>query len=99
MANSCCPPCNQEDCHANANCNSQKKVKDCFATGVQLGVLDFGVVKVFAVFHLFPLAFRRDANKLFRWHVCDFSMVCVNIPITLQIFLQKGGFYDEFGRD
>jgi hypothetical protein len=47
----------------------------------------------------FPLALRRDANKQFRWHVCDFSMVCVNIPISLQIFLRKGGFYDEFGRN
>ena len=45
------------------------------------------------------MAFRRDANKLFRWHVCDFSMVCVNIPISLQIFFQKGSFYDEFGRN
>ena len=52
MASSYCPPCNEEDCHANANCDGQKKVKDCFATGVQLGVLDFGVVKVFAVFHV-----------------------------------------------
>ena len=67
--------------------------------GSEPGVLDFGVVVVFVVFHLFPLAFRRDANKLFRWHVCDFSMVCVNIPISLQIFFQKGSFYDEFGRN
>jgi hypothetical protein len=26
-------------------------------------------------------------------------MVCVNIPISLKIFLRKGGFYDELGRN
>jgi hypothetical protein len=52
MANSCCPPCNQEDCHANANGNCYQQVHDRIASCVQLGVLNFGVVKVFAVFHV-----------------------------------------------
>jgi hypothetical protein len=50
---------------------------------VEFGVFDFGVLEVVVVFHVFPLAFRRDAKNNFvgmcvtlAWFVLIFPSLC-----------------------